>query len=611
MKKNYYHLLSILLIIVFTFSACGRTVSLKNSTTSKAENETTIKTEPDEDILDTPEAKEAQAQFSDLMDEFFYESVTESLISLHSVLDYPEKMGIDECENTIGDFSVEASEEYIETLDKYLDALEDIEYDYLTSDQQLLYDILMTDLQDCIELEEYYWFSDCISPLNGIPASIPAYLGQFSFNTALDVQDYIKILELIPDYYNDMMEYEKNRAEKGFAKPDFQIEAAIDQCNEFISDSDNHYLISTFNDKVASVSELTDEEKEEYKKKNEDLIKNSIIPSYESLITELGTLKGKCTVEGGLCQYKNGKDYYDILFKTTTNTDKTVNEVKQILEDKLQKDLNTYLSLYTANEDIIYEMEEYPIDTSDPDKILQHLIEAISEDFPDNFETNYNLIDVPEAIEKHQSPAYYYIPALDNTTENNIFINRYEEYADMDMVSLLAHEGFPGHMYQSTYFYNTSPDKVRSLLFYTGYLEGWGLYAELYSYELAEMEDDVAEFCRLNSCISYDIYCLADIGINYEGWSLDDTIDFITGLGYTEDVATEIYETLIGDPCAYLAYYVGYLEFMEMRDYAETELGTSYNTKSFHKFILDIGPAPFEVIRERFYDWIDTEKTKA
>lgn len=180
----------------------------------------------------------------------------------------------------------------------------------------------------------------------------------------------------------------------------------------------------------------------------------------------------------------------------------------------------------------------------------------------------------------------------------------------MDMVSLLAHEGFPGHMYQSTYFYNSSPDKVRSLFFYSGYLEGWGLYAELYSYELTGLDDDVAKFCRLGSCLSYDIYCLADIGINYDGWDLNDTKDFVTGLGYSNDIAKEIYETLIGDPCAYLTYYVGYLEFIEMRDYAISELGTSYNTKLFHKFILDIGPAPFSIIKERFYDWVDLQKSK-
>lgn len=607
MKKNLYRLLSILLLVIITSTACKKNIadndnnSISNSNTN---NNTSNLNVSDEDI------ELARNEFKEFTDRLFYETLEESVMTVHSVLDYPEKMGVTKYEYTLGDFSKENSEKYIKQLKDYINELKSFDYELLDSKQQLLYDILMVDFEDSIELEGYYLFDSNLSSLNGVPSSLPSYLGQFSFNTALDITDYLKILELIPDYYISMMEYEQYKFEQGIFTPDFQLDNVIDQCNEFIADKDNHYLITTFNDKIASVSELTTEEKQIYISKNEDLIKNQLLPAYENLITGISSLKGKCTIDGGLCQYKSGKEYYEILVKTSTNSDKSVEEIKTMLNNQLEKDLEEYLSLFYEDENIINEIENYSIDTSSPDIILQHLIKATKEDFPDNKETNYKLIEVPKALEKHQSPAYYYIPAMDNPSDNKIFINKYEEYATMDMVSLLAHEGFPGHMYQCTYFNNSDPDKLRSLLFYSGYLEGWGLYSELYSYELAGMNDNVALFNRLNSCIAYDIYCLADIGINYEGWNLEDTTEFIVDLGYSKEAAKEVYEALIEDPCSYLTYYVGYLEIMEMRNTAEKELGEKFTRKSFHKFILDIGPAPFEVIYDRFDDWLENQKNK-
>lgn len=607
MKKNLYQLLSFLLLVIITCSACGRTMTIsdnnhpsKNSSTQNHSKEN----------ISEKDIKLTQTKFNEFTDKIFYETLKESVMTVHSVLDYPEKMGITDYEYTLGNFPKEPNEKYIKNLENYLKELESFDYELLNTDQQLLYDILMIDFKDSIELENYYLFATNLSSLNGIPSSFPSYLGQFSFNTALDVTDYLKILELIPEYYLSMMDYEQYKCDQGIFTPDFQLDNVIDQCKEFIADKNNHYLITTFNDKISSVSELSKTEKQKYISQNEDLIKNQLIPAYEKLITDISSLKGKCNVEGGLCQYKGGKDYYEILIKTSTNSNKSVEEIKKMLNNQLEKDLEEYLSLFYKDENIINETENYSIDTSTPDVILQHLIKAIKEDFPDNKETNYMLMDVPKALEKHQSPAYYYIPAIDNPSDNKIFINKCEEYKNMDMVSLLAHEGFPGHMYQCTYFNNSSPDKLRSLLFYSGYLEGWGLYSELYSYELAGMKDSVALFNRLNSCIAYDIYCLADIGINYEGWNLDDTTKFIVDLGYSKDAAKDVYESLIEDPCSYLTYYIGYLEIMEMRNTAEKELGNSFTRKSFHKFILDIGPAPFDVIKNRFYEWINMQKNK-
>ena len=605
MKKFIYRYISVLLLIIITFTACISEENRNSAPGNRAENSSDSS---GSDGNDSDEARACQNEFHTFTADMFRDTLSESVLTVHSVLAYPKDYGIESYNYTLGDISKEATDKFCSSLQGYIDRLKTFNYDYLTEEQKLIYDIMLTDFKDTLELEQYYLFNEYLSPLKGAPSYMPSYLGQFSFNTAADVKDYIEILKLLPDYFNDIMAFEKEKADAGMCIPDFELDKTIDQCNEFIQNPDSNFLITTFNDRIKNVSELSEQEKQSYMSANEDLIKNTIIPLYQNLAVEISQLKGRASIEGGLCKYADGTKYYEALIRANTNTDKTVPEIKKMITDKLQSDLTTLMALSYNDNEVSTKLKSYPIDASDPDNVLQYLIDKISADFPDGFETNYTLNEVPKAQEKYQSPAYYFIPRIDNLAVNNIFINKYTDFADMDLLPVLAHEGFPGHMYQTTYFQNTKPDPIRSIFSYTGYLEGWGLYAELYSYELSGQEETVARFNQTLSCISYDVCCLADIGINYEGWSRQDTIDFVSSLGYDAAAGNTIYESLIEDPCSYLTYYVGYLEFMEMRETAGNELGSDFNIKDFHAFILDIGPAQFEIIRNRFEIWLDKQK---
>lgn len=618
MKKKLYRYLSILLLTVIMCTSCSRSVniSLHNNDDSDTDIETETTTSSsssgqDDDSLSSKEAKAEQERFDEFTEALFKDILSESVLSVHSILDFPENYGITEYEYTLGDISHEASDETVAEIKEYIETMNEFNYDYLTSVQQLTYDIMYTDFQDSLALENYYLFNDYLSPLHGMPSSLPSYLGQFSFNNTTDVKDYLEILKLIPDYFNDIIAFQTEKTEAGMGLPDFEIEEIIDQCNEFTANTDDHFLITSFNERVDKMSGVSDTDRTSYKKENEDIIKNTIIPIYKDLAVKLADFKGKATVEGGLCQYKNGDKYYEILVRTETASDMSVKEIKKLLEDKMDEDIMNFSTLMYKDENLYDKIEDYDFDTSDPDKILEYLLGKIKTDFPEGYETNYTINEVPKSLEKYQSPAYYYIPSIDNVTVNNIFINKYSDYADMDLYPVLAHEAFPGHMYQTTYFQNTNPAPIRSLFRYTGYLEGWGLYSELYSYDLSGQSKDVAKFNRVINCLAYDIYCLADIGINYEGWSREDTVEFVTSIGYDEEAGNSVYESMIEDPCTYLTYYLGYLEFMDMKEQAKDALGKAFNAKTFHKFLLDIGPAQFEIIHDRFDEWLDLQKNAA
>ena len=525
------------------------------------------------------------------------------------MLDFPREYGITDYPYTLGEISKEASDKTIQQYQDHLEELEDFSYDLLTEQQQLIYDIMHTDFQDSIEVESYYLFADYLSPLQGLPSAIPSYLGQFTLSDKTSVEDYLEIIRLLPDCYEDILAFQSEKTEAGMGFPDFELEKIIDQCHEFTKDADNNYLLTSFNDRVDAIKELTDKEKADYKKTNEELIKNSIIPLYNQFADELEAFKGKATVEGGLCRYTDGCDYYEALVRKETSSDKSVEEIQELLEAQMAKDVADLTRLVYKDSNLYEKMDDYSFDTSDPHLILDYLLEHIKDDFPEGFETNYTLNDVPESLEKYQSPAYYYIASIDNNSVNNIFINHYADYEDMNLYSVLAHEAFPGHMYQTTYFQNTNPNPIRALLSYTGYLEGWGLYSELYSYDISGQEESVAEFNRVINCIAYDVYCLADIGINYDGWTREETIEFVTSVGYGEDAGNSVYEAMLENPVTYMSYYLGYLEFMDMRNTAEEALGSNFSLKSYHKFILDLGPAQFEIIHDRFEDWLEQQKT--
>lgn len=191
------------------------------------------------------------------------------------------------------------------------------------------------------------------------------------------------------------------------------------------------------------------------------------------------------------------------------------------------------------------------------------------------------------------------IPAIDNSAENVIYINQGHLPDDLSLFTTLAHEGYPGHLYQTTYYADTDPDPIRNLLSFGGYTEGWATYTEMMSYYYAPISKEQATLMQKNNSIILGLYALADMGIHYEGWTLLETISFFRSYGITDtDTIETIYELIIADPANYLKYYIGYVEFLELKKEAIEQWSDDFSQKKFHTAVLDIGPAPFELIHK-------------
>ena len=233
------------------------------------------------------------------------------------------------------------------------------------------------------------------------------------------------------------------------------------------------------------------------------------------------------------------------------------------------------------------------------ERILEKLKKGIGTAFPEIPKTSLRIKYVPEEMQEHLSPAFYMIPAIDYTEENVIYVNQTQMRDDLALFTTLAHEGYPGHLYQTIFFESTNPDPIRSILNFGGYVEGWATYAEMCSYYLMPLSKTQAAILQKNSSVILALYALADMGIHYEGWSRMDTVEFYARYGIKDaETVDKIYNLILGSPGNYLKYYIGYIKFLELKK--EWIKSGNQSQKEFHKAVLSVGPAPFEIVGKYF-----------
>lgn len=525
----------------------------------------------------------------------FQQEVASNTINLHYSLTEPKKYGITETPISLGsfDFNEASTLASVENLDN---ALHKFSYDLLSDENQLTYDILSYHIENLRKDVTYYLYEEPLSPVTGVHAQLPILLAEYQFYNKEDVKTYLALLRTVPDYFSSLIRFEQQKSASGLFMSDELVDAVVEQCNAFLSMGDENYLLSTFEDRLSTVSQISSSEKKALIQQNNECLTQYILPAYENLASSLMTLKGSGKNSGGLCFLTEGKDYFSHLVARETGSSRTITELKTLIQNQMTDDLLSSQKVLKQNPSI---MEETSGITESPDAILKTLETKISTSFPTAASVNVQVKYVPKALEEILSPAFYLIPSIDNYAENTIYINQAHNLADINLFTTLAHEGYPGHLYQTTYFASTKPDPIRTVFNFSGYVEGWATYAEMCSYYISTLDKPYATLLQKNNSIILGLYAMADIGIHYDGWNVDDTLKFFSAYGINDEtVIKEIYEYIVGDPANYLTYYVGYAEMLELKKECMEREENNFSQKNFHQRILEIGPAPFEVIRK-------------
>lgn len=525
----------------------------------------------------------------------FQQEVASNTINLHYTLKEPEKYGITNAPVTLGSYDLNEVSA-LASIENLESSLQKFSYNTLSEENQLTYDILSYYFDTRKTDITYHLYEEPLSPITGIHAQLPVLLAEYQFYDTEDVETYLALLETVPDYFSSLVRFEQQKSASGLFMSDALVDEIISQCNAFISMGENNYLLSTFEERLDDISKLSSDKKTAFIQQNKDCLSNYIVPAYENLASSLATLKGSGKNNGGLCFLENGKDYYAHLVARETGSSRTISELKQLIQAQILTDL---LASQKVLEENLNTTEQTAGISESPDNILKSLETKISNAFPTCPSVNVEVKYVPTALEEYLSPAFYLIPAIDNYKENTIYINQGRSLTDISLFTTLAHEGYPGHLYQTTYFASTDPDPIRNMLNFTGYVEGWATYAEMCSYYISSLDKTYATLLQKNNSIILGLYAAADIGIHYEGWNVADTLSFFSTYGINDEaVIEEIYTYIVGDPANYLSYYVGYLEILELKKEAMENQGDAFSQKEFHQRILEIGPAPFEVVRK-------------
>lgn len=573
-------------------------------------------------------------EFESYVNDLFRQEASASALSLHYTLENPENYDIFEYNTDLGEYSIETSRISAALAENIRSSLEKFNRDSLSVENQLTLDILTDALETTIVAATFPYYEEPLRPSTGTQAELPILLAEYSFRDVQDINTYLEILESIPTYFDSICQYEQEKSDRGLFMSDFAADTIISQCTDFAASADANYLIYTFEEKIDGLEGLAKNEAAAYKKQNQAIVSGQVLPAFQKIadtLTEIKTTSSSTTEtnkkevettsaptgeetagaarnDAGLCQFDRGTEYYEFLVKQATGSNDSVEDLQKRVEEKRTADLTAATLLIESTPNLEEELlaADAPCDT--PDEMLTLLQQEIGEDFPSITNCNYTIKYVDTSMEEYLAPAFYLTSPLDHFTENSIYINNGNGYHGLQLFTTLAHEGYPGHLYQNAAFCNTDPSPIRILFGPAGYTEGWATYVEMLAYHYAGLSENVAEALALEQAAILSLYASADMGIHHDRWSFTDTCDFFSGYGFTDEATIrEIYELIVEEPAHYLKYYIGYLEFLSLKDYAKETYGSDYSDLEFHRAVLEIGPAPFSILKKYFPDYYHTE----
>ena len=569
----------------------------------------------------------------------FTTDISGNPLNLHYTLAYPESSGIKDYSLSLGTFDPTQLSGQKILLENRRTMINAFPARDLSPDNRLTQQILSLYYETQLLPARQYLLDEALSPSLGTQAQLPILLAEYTFRKEDDVRNYLKLLTSVDSYLESILSFEKLKAQNGTFMSDATADRIISQCSAFIKDPDDNYLASVFSEKIQSLSGISEQKKAAYQKLHNQILTGQVLPAYQSLIDGLYLLKGSGKNPGGLCQFAGGKAYYEYLIKSSCGIYDTVPEIQSRLIHQFQTDLSLATKLTgsstatpTFAKDVFLPISEAETGTpsgifsfsaglidaasglsftstpsaaeTSPEQILEDLQKQIQTDFPAVPSTSYEVKYVHPDLEEHLSPAFYLTPPIDTLSPNDIYINRHANMSGLELYTTLAHEGFPGHLYQTITFASSAPDPVRYLPAMGGYVEGWATYAESFAYTYYRPDSTDGQLAWLNRSLNLCMMSLLDTVIHYNSWNQERCATFLSQLGITDNtIQKEIYQVIVEDPANYLKYYLGYLQFLDLQQEVRKLAGDAFHLHSFHQKVLSAGPCQFPILKQ----WILTQ----
>lgn len=550
-------------------------------------------------------------KFEAFTQEVFRNEVSGSSLTLHYSLAHPEKQGIRRKTASLGTVPTDMQNTY-KVCQQYEDKLKAFRYSHLSTENQMTLDSMLLYYHTEKSLGDNYLLQEPLGPSLGIQAQLPVLLAEYALYEDRDISDYLNLLTTIRPYFQSIIKFEQKKSQAGFFMSDATLDRILAQCSAFIRNPDENYMLDIFRTKISDYGKLSGSEQQTLILTHQNLMKTEVIPAYQELMTGLEALRGTGKNPRGLAYFKGGKAYYLYLLQSQTGTYVPVKEIEKRLSRQLSSEIGIVGNMLRQNPELLTTLNKGISFTEiRPAQMLSSLQKKISSDFPPLEDVSFELKTVHDSMKDYLSPAFYLTPPMDTGTPNVIYINPSANYQGLELFTTLAHEGFPGHLYQTVSFERQNPSGIRNLLDTSGFAEGWATYVEPFAYEYAadyildSSASDLARLSWLNRSINLCMYSLLDIEIHYNGWNQAEAASFLKAFGIENStVISEIYQYILETPGNYLKYYWGYLSLLDLRTTEQKRLGQDFDMKDFHRRVLKIGGMQFPVL-EKYIDMIE------
>lgn len=541
----------------------------------------------------------------DLLKEIEQDVITRSVDNyVDAVILYedPEAMGIDVSDPSWGDYTVD-NEEDLEFYRDVRDRLLTINPDTLDEQDRIFYDKILYDVEESIyagSFTSFAYYESEFNPLTGPQNDLLFILCVISFDDVEDAEKYIELVEDIDRYFDQICEFEEDKADYGYALSDETYEDIAATFDDLCAQEDTCFLYEDFENRLDNIKGLKDDDRERLIEEHEAAMHDVFFPEMEECADRMRDLKTGEGSDLGVSQYDGGDAYYTYIVRNLSNSsDKSIDDHIDMIEGRLDTIMETYMdALYSGDRSWMSEYLNHDYSKGDTGENLEYLKDAVKGDFPALPDHAYNLMDVPKEFEDSFSPAAYLGYHLDNYNANLIITNNANVNGEFGVTC--AHEGYPGHMFQSVYTRSQCDHPYLYLFDSTGYVEGWATYVEEYSFKYFDAEGTAAEMVNIESELNVLLMARWDIGIHYENWSIEDCANFYSEMMDNlvtvepEDIQ-DIYNILLSDPCYAVKYGCGFLGTQEVVDKIRAEFPDATD-KEIHTAYLNSMPVTFEMI---------------
>lgn len=547
-------------------------------------------------------AGKSTGSFSEFCTTLFREEMKSNTMNLHFTLKDPKAAGIDSYEITLGSLSGDSPHNQARQLKKLSEELKKYSHRSLKGKDRLTCRLLSDYISRQQNLAAYPYYDEPLTPSGGVTSQLPVLLAEYTFRNTRDIKDYLGLLSQMDTYFLGILDYEQKKADAGLFMSDEACLKVIEGCEVFTEHPDDNFLIDTFSNRLNAMDGLTDTQKNTYIKQHSKVLSEHVIPAYRQMIKGLTMLLGRGHNNWGLCNFPEGKAYYEAVVSADTGCDDSVEDLFSQIAKARREDLTFCQNLLEKNPKLASQSPKPDAALKEENAMISRLQKEILTDFPAPPQTDVEICHVDPALSEYLAPAFYITAPIDDISHNRIYINDAKNDTDIYYFTTLAHEGYPGHLYQTICTSSYGAPEVLSLLNYPGYTEGWATYTEMQAFYYAGLDQDLASLLQHNQAATLSLYATADIGIHYFGWEKEKNAAFWSEYG-VDDTATvkRITDLILEEPGNYLKYYVGYLKFRQMREQLALE-NKSFSVSAFHEAILRTGPSPFSVLEETVRD---------